>query len=254
MNIIDNNALPTHHAAAAPPLPGAWRDVHLRLAGPQLPELAESFDRSWRRAHGERLERKPRAYHRGHFESHGVSESIRFFDSGPGLRYSRAARVYTHMLRGARRSVTLSMAYFIPVGRVFRALLRARRRGVRLRIIVPGQSDVPLVQYATGYLYHKLVMRGFLIYERKNRMLHSKVMIVDGRWTLVGSANLDPRSLWTNLEFLAAIRSERLAAVMLDICRYEMERSRRLRVTDVTRLTPWARFVNMLAWSARWWL
>ena len=163
-------------------------------------------------------------------------EFIRFFDSGPGLKFSRTSRVYRALIRRSHENITLSMAYFIPVGQVYRALLRARRRNVEIRVIVPGQSDVKLAQYASEYLYNKLLKRGFAIYERTGQMLHSKVMAVDGQWSVVGSANLDPRSLRINLEFLAAIRSRPFAQAILDICRYEQQHS--IRVTSDTCTTP----------------
>lgn len=249
MNIVEN-AEPIA-AQKTKPISSGWRDVHLRLEGPQQSELAESFDRSWRRAHDEKVRRRPRAYRRAVLP--GKEESIRFFDSGWGFKYSRAARVYTALIRRARYSILISMAYFIPVGKVLRALLRARRRRVRMRIVLPGKSDVPLVQRATSYLYGKLLKRGFRLYERQQRMLHSKVIVVDGIWTVVGSCNLDPRSLWINLEFLAVIRSPALAQVMTEIVRHEMAASRRVRLKDFA--PSWTtRLINALCWSLRWWL
>lgn len=251
MNIIDNTAAAKGQTSALPTSAG-WRDVHLRLEGPQQPDLAESFDRSWTRAHGEKITRRPRAYRRAMLAK--GEETIRFFDSGPGMKFSRASRVFTRLLRHAKNNVVLSMAYFIPVGRVLRALLAARRRGVRLRVIIPGKSDVKLVQRATTFLYTKLLRRGFRLYERKNRMLHSKVMVVDGTWTVVGSCNFDPRSLWINLEFLAVIRSKALASLMAQICRFEMEQSQRITLAACQRVGRVQRFLNSVAWMMRWWL
>ncbi|MCL2645863.1 MAG: phospholipase D-like domain-containing protein [Phycisphaerales bacterium] len=274
MNLIDNgealkNSPPHLHPHL--PISAGWRDVHLRLAGPQQPELADSFDHSWRKAHGEKIPRRSLKYRRAMLRTieddtlpktrnskletrNSNEESIHFFDSGPGVKYSRAARIFTRTLKRARRSIIISMAYFIPVGSSLRALFRARRRKVRVRIIVPGQSDVPIVQRATSYLYDRLVHRGMRIYERRHRMLHSKVVIVDDTWTIVGSANLDPRSLYINLEFLAVIRSPSLARIMTDICRFEISQSQRITSAHCHRVPWYHRFINSLAWSLRWWL
>jgi cardiolipin synthase len=184
----------------------------------------------------------------------GAPESIRFFDSGPGLRYMGAGRVFARLIRAARVSVTVSMAYFIPLGSLLRSMLRARRRGVRFRVIVPGQSDVPIVQRATSYLYDRAIRRGFRIYERQHRMLHAKVMVVDDRWTVIGSANMDPRSIYFNLELVGVIHSRALAAVVQRICRFEMRRSKRVTPAQCHAVSRWQRFLNMLAWSLRWWL
>ena len=146
------------------------------------------------------------------------------------------------------------MAYFLPVGGVLRDLLCAHRRGVWIRVVVPGDSDVPLVQCATRHLCSYLLRRRFHLYERQLNMLHSKVMVVDDEWTVVGSCNLDARSLWINREFLAVVHSRVLAQAMKDIIRYEIERSARLRLRDYAQFGWWRRLAAQLAWAFRWWL
>ncbi|MBL9123133.1 MAG: hypothetical protein JNG90_05835, partial [Planctomycetaceae bacterium] len=132
MNIVDHG--PTARETGYQPPERGWRDVHVRLAGPQTTDFAESFSRSWKRALRRPIRRRPRAYRRARLSK--SSESIRLFDSGPGLKFSRAARVYMRLMKLARRRMVFSMAYFLPTGRVLRALLRARRRGVRVLVIV----------------------------------------------------------------------------------------------------------------------
>ena len=115
----------------------------------------------------------------------------------------------------------------------FRVIPRNRRLvlfGVRVRVVVPGDSDVPIVQHASRHLYDRLLRRRFRIYERQVSMLHSKVMVVDDEWSVVGSCNLDARSLWINFEFTAVIRSRELAKVLTNIVEYEIARSRRITI------------------------
>jgi len=171
MNLADPVHVSDFDAADRAPVSAGWRDVHIRLAGPQQAEVAESFERSWRLAHGEEIKRRSRAYRKG-LLAHG-EESIQFFDSGPGLKHTRAGRIFSRALKNAKHTLTLSMAYFLPVGRVLRALLRAHRRGVFVRVVVPGQSDVQIVQHASRWLYTRLIRRRFHIYERQLNMLHS---------------------------------------------------------------------------------
>jgi cardiolipin synthase len=258
MNIIDNVENVDELKRQSRPASSGWRDVHLRLSGTQQVELAASFERSWARAHHEPVRKVPRRQRRELLlqaaDGPANGESIRFFDSGPLDRYSRAARVYSSLIRHARRQITLSMAYFIPTGMILRALVAARNRRVGIRVIVPGKSDVKLVQLATAYLYDRLIRRGFRIYERQHRMLHSKVMVVDDLYTLVGSANLDPRSLYINLEFVAVIRSQNLARIMQRICRFEASQSRRITLPWCRQIPRWQRFLNRMAWTLRWWL
>jgi cardiolipin synthase len=252
MNVVDQSNAFTVERAEHLPVSAGWRDVHIRLIGPQQHEVAESFERSWRRARGEPVKARPRAYRQALLA--GGEESIQFFDSGPGRKHTRAARIFGRLLRTARRRLTFSMAYFLPVGDVLRQLLRAHRRGVFIQAVVPGASDVPLVQRATQYLYGRLLRRRFHIYERQQNMLHSKVLVVDGQWTVVGSANLDARSLWINLEFLAVIHSPNLARVMNALVQHEIRHSHRVTLREYLRRGWWQRLLDRLAWSLRWWL
>jgi cardiolipin synthase len=252
MNIVHVSSEPAVRRAEHLPTSGGWRDVHLRLEGPKQREVAESFDRSWRRAHGEKITRRPRPYRLAVLA--GGEESIQFFDSGPGLKHTRAARLFTRLIRLARHRLTLSMAYFLPVGYVLQALLRAPKRGVLVRVVVPGESDVPLVQHATRHLYTRLLRRRFRVFERQYNMLHSKVMIVDDEWSVVGSCNLDARSLWINLEFVAVIHARRLARVLTEIVAYEIAHSKRITLRGYRERSYWRRLVNRVAWWFRWWL
>lgn len=252
MNIIDQSLREEVLETDQEPLSRGWRDVHVRLAGPAQADVADSFQRSWQRAHGQTIRRRPKTYRLGALAP-GV-ESLQFFDSGPGLKHTRAARVVNHLLDAARHTLTISMAYFLPVGSTMRRLLAAHRRGVSVRVVVPGASDVPLVQHATRYLYHVLLRRRFHIYERQADMLHSKVMVVDHQWTMLGSCNLDARSLFINLEFVAVVHSPQLAQVMTGIIEEEIARSRRISLRHVARLSWWQRLLDRAAWTFRWWL
>jgi cardiolipin synthase len=252
MNLADVTHQSASEEVESLPASTGWRDVHIRLTGPQQWEVAESFERSWLRARHQRVPRRSRAYRRAALAA--GEESIQFFDSGPGLKHTRASRVFTRVLAGSRHRIAMSMAYFLPVGRVLRELLRAHRRGVFLRVVVPGKSDVPIVQAATRHLYTRLLRRRFHIYERQRNMLHSKVLVADDQWSIVGSCNLDARSLLLNLEFLAIIHSRNLAAVFLEIIRYEMSQSRRIIYHECLSRPLWRRWLDRLAWSVRWWL
>lgn len=229
-----------------------WRDLHLRISGPKQEEVAQSFERSWLHARRQYLPPRPTEYRR--VKLGDGRESIHFYDSGPGLEFSRAPRVYRRLLRRAEKSIVIAMAYFIPVGRVMGQLMSARRRGVRLYVIVPAKTDVLVAQYATRYLYKKLLRSGIRLLERNNRVMHTKLVIIDRQWSIVGSANMDPRSLWTNLEFLAVIRSEHFAQEVSRISLYEMHHSTRIKLAQLAHKTLRERLLDFLAYTIRWWL
>lgn len=252
MNVVDQASRNRVDQVERMPSSAGWRDIHVRLTGPRQRELAESFERFWKRTQGERIPRRP-----GSREDIMVSpeESIQFFDTGPGRRHTRAARVFVRLFRGTCRRLTFSMAYFVPVAGVLRELLRAHRRGVYVQVVVPRDSDVPLVHHATRYLYAKLLRKRFQLFERRTGMLHGKALIVDDEWTVLGSANLDARSMWINYEFVAVIRSRVLARVMNEIIQGEIRMSERMTLKAHLKQTSWwQRLLDRLAWSLRWWL
>jgi cardiolipin synthase len=181
-------------------------------------------------------------------------DGIFFFDSRPVWRRRSHRRVFLRLIARARSEITISMAYFLPPRRVQQALYSARKRGVRVRVILPAESDVRLIQWAACHLYPRLLRRGIEVYERQNQMLHSKVMVVDGRTVVLGSCNLDPRSLWWNLEFSGVIHSAQMAAAVEDICEFEIRHSRRVTMDQYAQRTFWQRLRDRLAYSLRRWL
>jgi cardiolipin synthase len=260
MNIVHQGEAITREEADRLPTSAGWRDLHVRLKGSQQREIADSFDRSWRRARGMRVRRRRRWKQRdiipkvNEVASSAGGEFIRFLDTGPNARRRRLAAVFRNLIRGATRSVLLSMAYFIPSGRVLAAIRRTAGRGVRVRAVVPAESDVKLVYCATRYLYAQLIHMGVEVYERQDRMLHSKVMVVDDLWVVVGSSNLDPRSLLINLEFVAIIRSAAMAAKVTAICYHEIAHSRPVTLATWNARTWWQRLVDRTAYAFRRWL
>ena len=254
MNVVDQSGIHSKADAKRRHLPtsAGWRDVHVRLVGPRQAEIAALCERLWKRVHHKRQGKSPR----WPVEEllHAPREAIFFFDSRPTFKNRRPQRALVPLIQQASREITISMAYFIPMGRLLRELVKARRRGVRVRAIVPGQSDVKIVQWATRHFYEYLLKRGIRIYERSDRMLHSKAMVIDGRWSVIGSCNLDARSLRSNLEFFAAIHSPQIALALNRICLEEMRASVRVTAAYCRRRTWWQRLLDRAAWALRKWL
>lgn len=248
MNIVDQSGAGQRNL----PMSSGWRDVHVRLEGPQQTEVAQCMEVHWLSQHGQRRLPWPRWRIKEMLASR--ADGIWLFDSAPRIRKRRPARVLVPLLRRARQRIIVSMAYFIPVGPIMRELLRARRRGVEVEVIVPQHSDVPLVQWASQYLYQKLLRRGVRIFERRDQMLHSKAMILDDVWSVVGSCNLDPRSMRMNTEFLAVIRSATAAEELRELFQYEIEQSDEVLLAHCGRRAWWQRLRDRMAWSLRRWL
>ena len=113
-------------------------------------------------------------------------------------------RRYLKALESARQRIHIAHGYFLPDRGVIRAIRAAARRGVQVRLLLAGRSDVPFVRAATRTLYRRLLAAGVYIHEWSRSVLHAKVATVDGRCLLVGSFNLDPFSL-ANLEALVEV-------------------------------------------------
>jgi cardiolipin synthase len=254
MNVVDQSGIHSTADAKLRHLPrsAGWRDVHVRLAGPRQAEISESCERLWKRVDHRKRTKSPRWPVRQVLDA--TDEAIFFFDSRPAFKYRRPQRILVPLIRQARHDITLACAYFVPMGRILRELLKARKRGVRVRIIVPGHSDIRVVQWATRHVYEFLLKRGIRIYERRDCMLHSKVMTIDGRWSVIGSCNLDARSLRLNLEFFSVIHAPQLAAALDQICLAEIRSSHRIIPAHCRRRPWWQRLLHRTAWAMRKWL
>ncbi|MBB3102361.1 cardiolipin synthase ClsB [Azomonas macrocytogenes] len=113
---------------------------------------------------------------------------------------------YLEAIRNARSRLLIANAYFFPGYRVLREIRNAARRGVRVRLILQGQPDMPIARFGARMLYNYLLRDGVEIYEYCRRPLHAKVALADYEWSTVGSSNLDPLSLSLNLEANLIIR------------------------------------------------
>jgi cardiolipin synthase len=120
-------------------------------------------------------------------------------------------RAYLQQIRGARSRVLITNSYFIPDRQVRRALADAAERGVEVSVLLPVDSDVPAVGYATRRLYGWMLERGIRIHEWGQSILHSKTAVIDGSWCTVGSHNLDYRSWALNLELNVIVEDPTVA-------------------------------------------
>ncbi len=120
--------------------------------------------------------------------------------------------MYRVGIRTARREIIIANAYFFPGYRLLRDLRKAARRGVAVHLILQGQPDMPTVKWAAATLYDYLLRGGVRIHEYCDRPLHAKVAVFDGTWATVGSSNLDPLSLFLNLEANLMVQDQAFAA------------------------------------------
>jgi cardiolipin synthase len=208
---------------------GGWRDTAVSIRGPAVLDLQLAFDRMWGRARGEP---PPTSLSRRPPPEKGEAAVIVVGDR-PGL--GRVAAIYEWLADRAEESIDLTDAYFVAPRRVLEALIRAARRGIRVRLLVPGRNNHPIAGYAARRIYQPLLDAGAEIYEWSGVMLHAKTAVVDGLVALVGSSNLDPLSLHRNFEMNALIADPETGRRMADLFAVDLEQAMRVESAEWRR-------------------
>jgi len=155
-------------------------------------------------------------------------------------------------LTAAQKSIDIENAYFVPDSLTVDALIAAAKRGVRVRIVVPGKhTDARVQRWAAQALYGGLLAAGAEIYEYQPTMIHCKVLVIDGVWTSVGSANFDDRSFRLNDEANLNVFSEDLAREQVELIDRDIALSRRMVPRRWARRAASRRFYERLALLVR---
>ncbi len=215
--------------------PEHWRDTHFQVEGPVVAQMQAVFLDSWIKVSGNVL--------------HGPayfppltdvgSSPAQMFSSSPSGGSESMQLMYLLSITAASRSIDLSAAYFIPDDLSSNALLAAMKRGVKLRIVVPGpHMDVDIVRSASRARWGPLLAAGALIAEYQPTMYHCKVMIVDGLLVSVGSTNFDNRSFQLNDEATLNILDAEFAAQQTQIFEDDLRLSRTVSLAQ-WRARPW---------------
>lgn len=192
------------------------RDLHFRVEGPVVAQLQEVFADDWLFATGEELRGEdwfPPLTAAGGVLARGIAE-------GPDQDIDKLRWTILGALAAARRSVRILTPYFVPDLPLITALNVAALRGVEVDLLLPARNNLPFVGWASMALLPLLVEHGCRVWLTPPPFDHSKLMVVDGYWTLLGSANWDARSLRLNFEFDLECYGEELAAALeREVCR-----------------------------------
>jgi cardiolipin synthase len=210
-----------------------WRDTMFRVEGPAVASLLSVFAENWLEASGELLmgpEYYPQSAERGDVAAFVIKSTPSF---GHG---TRARMLFQWLMASATRSIHLTTPYFLPDRSARRELVRALRRGVDVKILVPGKhNDHLLTRRSSRRLYGALLRHGAQIYEYSPAMMHTKGLVIDGVWSVVGSTNFDYRSFGINDEINLAACHVGLAA------RLEEDFGRDLAVSHRVTYDRWRR-------------
>ena len=187
---------------------GFWRDTHLRLMGPAVLQLQQVFAEDWYFATGQALTDKEL-----YPEPRDMGEQVaQVLASGPDADNAVFHALYFAAINEARQRVTIATSYFVPTEAIVSALETAALRGVKVRLLLPRKAAHLSTVFASRSYYETLLRSGVEIYEYMKGQLHSKTITIDGNWSLVGTANLDARSLLLNFEVGLVVYDPRMAA------------------------------------------
>jgi cardiolipin synthase len=204
MNIADENVMATRPKAPV-------QDLHFRLDGPVVLQLTEAFAQDWQFATDEDLDGN--AWFPALRTEGGAL--ARVIDSGPDADLEKIELAVLEAVYCARRAIAVMTPYFLPDERLVTALALAAMRGVAVDIVVPEKSNHMLVDWATRANIDPLLSNGVRIWQSPRPFHHSKLMVVDNEWCLIGSCNWDIRSFRLNFELCTELYHRDLARDLL---------------------------------------
>ncbi len=274
INIVDDRFDVNHGATDTPRL-----DFAMEVRGPVVAAIVDTIDALWRRAtqgvpwreellalvgghewvqrmRSLAVRRPPPAFRdtrsmlRPDLEPERVALVVR-----DNLRQRRAIeRAYIRAIDQAQRRVDLISPYFYPRRVFMRALLRAARRGVRVRVLLQGKVDYRLAGLASSVLYDEMLAYGIRVFEYTPAYLHAKVAVIDDNWATVGSSNIDPLSLLLNIEANALVDDVVFARALGAAFERAITQSRE--VTKPALHPGWLAVPRraLVAWLANWYL
>jgi cardiolipin synthase A/B len=224
-----------------------WRDTMFRVTGSAVASIQGIFTENWLEASNHIL--LGQEYFPPAEDAQGVTAMA--IGSSPSEGGSTRARIlFQVLIASAKKNLVITTPYFLPDQSLRKELVRAiQERGVKVQILVPGKhSDHSMTRSSSRGLYGDLLKAGAEIYEYQPAMIHAKIMVVDGLWSVVGSTNLDHRSFGLNDEDNLVVLDKELAARLLSDFQNDLSQSRRVTLQDWEHRPVWERGMEWLGW------
>lgn len=240
MNVRDACLLATD-----PPYP--TRDVHFRVEGPVVREMVDAFAADWRFTTREELGSDgwcPDLESRGDVLARGIAD-------GPDEANDALLLTLQGALSEARESVWIVTPYFLPEPPLLDALRVTALRGVEVRILVPERGNLRLVTWAMQKQFARVLQGGCKVALTRAPFDHSKLLVIDGIWSLVGSANWDPRSLRLNFEYVLECWSVPFATQLLELIAEKARGAHWLSTMELASRPRLQRLRDGVAWLAQ---
>ena len=224
--------------------PGHYRDTQFRLEGPAAGQMQSAFIDNWLQATGEVLDSR---FYLPAIAAAGPNEA-QVFTSSPGGGAESMQLMFLMSIASAGESIRLSASYFVPDDAAIGSFVEARRRGVRVQILLPGPyMDMPFVRRASRAHWEPLLEAGVEIWEYQPTMYHVKVMIVDERWVSAGSSNFDNRSFSINDEANLNVYDAKFARRQVEVFEDDLRSARRVSLDEWRSRSIWDRTLDLAA-------
>jgi cardiolipin synthase len=204
--------------------PDHWRETHFRVEGPVVAQFQAAFNDNWIKTTGELLNGAtyfPTLDRAGDFDAH-------LFIASPAGGSESMHLMYLLAIAAAEQTIDLAAAYFVPDDLAMQAFVAARKRGVRVRILLPGPwTDAETVRIASKGTWGSLLQAGVEIHVYQPTMLHTKLLVIDNELVSVGSTNFDPRSFRLNDEANLNVYDTTFAKQMTSVFEGDLKQSMR---------------------------
>jgi len=227
------------------------RDSHFMLEGPVVSQMTHAFADDWAFSCGEELDEEiwiPAIEPAAELVKVGIA--ARAIADGPDEPRQKAAMVIESALAAARKHVQIVTPYFLPEQALVSALKQAALRGVRVDILVPEKNNLPLFALTSMAGVRQLVQAGCNLFISKPPFDHTKLMIVDGCWTLFGSSNWDARSFKLNFEFNVETYHDGFSSQMVEWVKDRFESAGTVTLADIDARPASSRFLGRILWLA----
>ncbi|GIU53062.1 MULTISPECIES: cardiolipin synthase [Shewanella] len=187
---------------------GEWIDMMVRITGPVVPVMNTVSAWDWEVETNQRI--MPAMPPEAHCSD--TSSLVQTIPSGPGMPEEVIHQVLLQSLYQAQHKIVITTPYFVPSEQLLDALVTASLRGVDVNIIIPRKNDSTMVKWASSSFFTELLNAGVVIHQFKGGLLHTKSILIDDEHCLIGTVNMDMRSLWLNFELTLAVDDVKFAA------------------------------------------
>ncbi len=202
-----------------------WRDTHVRLYGNAVKSLQTHFLLNWNFISGQEIEIKDEFFPK---LNNKIGKAVQIAASGPDSDYPNILEAIFMAINSAEKYIYITTPYFIPNDLIMTSLKTAARSGIEVKLLIPKKGDSKVIKYASNSYIEDLLESNVQVFQYCKGMIHAKTIVIDGLFSMIGTANMDYRSFEINFEIVAMIYSEEIAKEMVAAFNNDIEECERI--------------------------